>query len=561
MRRSSAVVLVLLLSGCGGGGGGSSHAAVPTVPQSGPKGSGNVQFSITIAAPKTAQSKNRSPKFVSPATKSVSVTVAGTTTNIDVVSGSPGCNTDYTQPAFFETAVNLEPRGMLRGPDGNIWFVEDSGASVGTIAPGNVYTDHSAAGQFQNGIILGPDGAFWTTNPFYDTIGRMTTNGSYTDFGGFPFDMQYLAEANDHTVWGTAYTSGPSNTVYHIAADGSFLAGDTITTRAGTSTRWPALGPDGAIYVTEFDGTNGWVARIAKNGATWSLTNEFPLPGQPIPITAGPDNALWTVDANGKLYRMTTSGTVTSTYTLAGSAEDIITGSDGALWVAEYGSNKIGRITTSGTINEFTVPTANSLPYAVAFGSDGVYFTERNANQVGRINFPVACTATASVPAGGAGATVIAYDAIGGAAGSGNKLSVQTLPVSIVANTTNTINVVLNGIVKSLAVSAATGYNSCNSSGTIALSLQAIDASGNAIIGPGNYSDAAGNALTITLTTSDTSSQSSIANGAITRPGATPAPALNWSGGFLNSQTVSATVSGGTITGTTTPAGIQGGCS
>src|SRR5476651_2057948 len=101
MRCSGALVLALLLAGCGGGGG--SHAAVPAAPQSGlASGQGNVKFAINIPSASTTQSKARKPKFVSPATKSVSVSVAGTTTNIDVVSGSPGCSTNYAQPSFTE---------------------------------------------------------------------------------------------------------------------------------------------------------------------------------------------------------------------------------------------------------------------------------------------------------------------------------------------------------------------------------------------------------------------------------------------------------------------------
>jgi streptogramin lyase len=556
MRRSGAVLLALLLSGCGGGGGG-AHT-VPSAPLAGPKGSGNIQFSVTVPARTAAQSKSRSPKFVSPNTKSISVSVAGTTANIDVVSGSPGCNTDYTHPTIVEAPVNVQPRGMLRGPDGNIWFVEDSGGAIGELAPGLVFTDHGT-GQLQNGIILGPDGTFWITEPFNAAIGTMTLAGTPGQFFGYAADMQYLAQAADHTVWGTAYQQPPNNVVYHIAADGTFLPGDTITTRAATATGWPALGPDGAMYVTESDGTNGWVARIAKSGGTWSLTNEFPLPGSGFAITAGPDNALWIVDNNGKVYRMTTAGTVTNTYKIAGFAEDIIAGDDGALWMAEYGNNLIARVTTSGTVNEFPVPTAGSLPYAVAFGSDGVYFTESNANQVGRINFPLTCTATAAVPPGTVSATVTAYDATGGAAGSGNKLSIQTLPVSVPANSTTTINIVLNGIVKSLVLSAGAVPPGCASTGSIPILAEALDASGSAIVGPGSYSDAAGNPLTFTLTTTDTSGRSTFSNGAITSPATTPT--FNWNGGFINTQTITATLSGGTIAGSIAPFQVFNNCS
>jgi virginiamycin B lyase len=554
MKRSSALLIALvLLAGCGGGGG--SQSIGPAVPQKLPAGSGNVQFAIDVPA-NTVQAKSRKAQYVSPATQSIAVTAAGTTTNINVVSGSPGCTTNYGQPSIFETAVNTQPRGVVRGPDGNIWFVEDGGYSIGTIAPGGVYTDNYF-GYFENGIIVGPDGALWTTSPHNDILGHVTTAGAVTYFGGFPEDIQYIAQAADNTVWGTAYTQGPPNKVYHIAANGSWLSADTITTQ-GTTTM-PALGPDGAMYVTENNGVTGWIARIAKSGSVWSLTNEFPFATIPDAITAGPDNALWITDDTGAVYRMTTNGAITATYALSpGKHVAIHTLPDGALWVAEYDANKIARVTTTGTINEYTIPHAATNPYDVAAGSDGIYFSEQNANIIGRLNFPVSCTATASLPAGSATVTVTAYDAAGGAAGSGHVLSTQTTPVTVTANTTTTVNFVLNGVVKSLIVSNGTLPNTCASSGSVPLNVEALDASGNAIIGPGNYSDASGDPLTITLTTTDNSGHSTFANGTITAPSAT-VPALNWASGFLDPQTVGATVSGGTIAGSITT-DLLGGC-
>ncbi len=557
MRRPGALLLALmLLAGCGGGGGG-SHAAVPSVPQTTGKGSGTVQFAIDVPAA-GAQAKSRKAQYVSPATQSIAVTAAGTTTNIDVTAGSPGCATNYGQPSIVETPVNAQPRGVVEGPDGNIWFVEDAGYSIGTIAPGGVYTDHYF-GYFQNGIIVGPNGALWTTSPYNTLLGDITTSGGVSYFTGFPHDMQYLAVAADRTVWGTAYTQAPQNTVYHIAADGTWLSTDTITTQGATT--MPALGPDGAIYVTENNGVSaGWVARIAKSGSVWTLTNEFPVPTEPYAITNGPDNALWITDLSGNVYRMTTNGTITNTYALSpGASVAIHALPDGALWIAEYNANKIARMTTTGVLNEYTIPHASTSPYDVAAGSDGIYFSEQNANIIGRMNFPVSCTATASLPAGSASVTVTAYDATGGAGGSGHVLSTQTAPVTIVANTATTVNFVLNGVVKSVLVSNGILGAICNSTGTLQLNVAALDASGNTIIGPGTYSDANGNPLTITLTTTDSSGHSTFANGVITAPGSTT-PALNWTGGPLNNQILSATVTGGTFAGTITPDPL-GGCS
>src|SRR5262249_47071764 len=62
-------------------------------------------------------------------------------------------------------------------------------------------------------------------------------------------------------------------------------------------------------------------------------------------------------------------------------------GPDGNLWFTEANADKIGRITPSGAITEFSIPTANSSPLGITVGSDGnLWFTEVNAFQIGRIS-------------------------------------------------------------------------------------------------------------------------------------------------------------------------------
>ena len=66
--------------------------------------------------------------------------------------------------------------------------------------------------------------------------------------------------------------------------------------------------------------------------------------------------------------------------------QGITTGPDGNLWFTEANSNQIGRISPSGVITQFTIPTANSNPMGITAGPDGnLWFTEETANQIGRI--------------------------------------------------------------------------------------------------------------------------------------------------------------------------------
>lgn len=128
-------------------------------------------------------------------------------------------------------------------------------------------------------------------------------------------------------------------------------------------------------------------------------------------ITAGPDGNLWFVELNGnKIGRITLSGTVTEFAIPTPGARPfggLVAGPDGAMWFTEDGANKIGRITTSGSITEFTLPNANSGPSGITRGPDGnLWFVEFNGNRIGRIT-PAGAFTEFSIPTAASGANDI----------------------------------------------------------------------------------------------------------------------------------------------------------
>ena len=109
---------------------------------------------------------------------------------------------------------------------------------------------------------------------------------------------------------------------------------------------------------------------------------EFALPSQydiSEGIVAGSDGNLWFTETQyNKIGRISTSGTITEFPVLTANPRPlgITSGPDGALWFTESQGNKIGRITTSETITEFPLPTgssglASSQPFGITAGSDG----------------------------------------------------------------------------------------------------------------------------------------------------------------------------------------------
>jgi len=108
----------------------------------------------------------------------------------------------------------------------------------------------------------------------------------------------------------------------------------------------------------------------------------------PLQIVSGPDGNLWFVLGNGAIGTMDTAGKNLKVFPAPTPGAIVgITVSGGALWFTEEQANKIGKITTDGTITEFPLPTPGTFgPEGITAGPDGnVWFTERSANQIGRI--------------------------------------------------------------------------------------------------------------------------------------------------------------------------------
>jgi virginiamycin B lyase len=107
----------------------------------------------------------------------------------------------------------------------------------------------------------------------------------------------------------------------------------------------------------------------------------------PVCIVTGPDGALWFTEpgAKPKIGRITTSGLI-SEYTIpAGSnAGGIAAGPDGAVWFTEQFPPKIGRISTAGVITQYPLHAPYRTPQGIVAGPDGaLWFTEDE--KIGRI--------------------------------------------------------------------------------------------------------------------------------------------------------------------------------
>ena len=68
------------------------------------------------------------------------------------------------------------------------------------------------------------------------------------------------------------------------------------------------------------------------------------------------------------------------------SSPDSIAAGGRWLWFTEETTNKVGRVSVSGSMTEFATPTLDSYPAGIVAGPDrAMWFTEYGANAVGRL--------------------------------------------------------------------------------------------------------------------------------------------------------------------------------
>ena len=301
--------------------------------------------------------------------------------------------TEYPRP------LNSQPLGITSGSDGNLWFTESLRNKIGRITTAGVYSEFAVptVNSFPYFIAAGPDGNLWFTEELSNKIGRITTTGTITEFSiptpsTFP---HWITAGADGNLW---FTEDAMHKIGRIATGGVITE---FPVPGDTEANGITSGPDGNVWFTST--VAGVIGRITPGG----VFSTFPLPALigANGITAGPDGNLWFLDQGAsKIGRMTTGGVFTifpipspdqggpNCMVNCGIGDQpiqITPGPDGNLWFTEQlGQFGLGRITTSGVITEFHVPTPNSIPFGITLGSDGnMWFTEV-AGKIGRAALP-----------------------------------------------------------------------------------------------------------------------------------------------------------------------------
>ena len=302
-------------------------------------------------------------------------------------------------PSISEFSTGLTPSiglwGIAQGPDGNLWFTEETNNGVGRITPGAIISEFTSGFPTGSprGITTGPDGNLWVAQAGGDgAIARVTKTGVVTDFpvptAGDPTD---IAAGPDGNLW---YVDPAANLIGRITPEGS-ITEFTDGLDANAAPNAITKGPDGKLWFTE-KGT-GRIGKITTGGVITEFTSGLSGGDEPGDIATGPDGNLWfTLNSDpGGIGRITPEGDVmefSDGLTMNSRPLGIAAGPDGALWFTESAApGRIGRITTEGDITEYS----NGLllisnPWFISAGPDGnMWFTGNNLpGLVARITLP-----------------------------------------------------------------------------------------------------------------------------------------------------------------------------
>jgi streptogramin lyase len=152
--------------------------------------------------------------------------------------------------------------------------------------------------------------------------------------------------------------------------------------------------------------------------ATYTLPSAN-TPNGFLAIASGADLNIWVSEYDGNaIARVTPTGTITEfpIPTAGAGPTEIAPGPDGNLWFCELATNSIGRITTSGVVTEFPLPVglfpptvADPGPRGIVAGPDGnIWFGHNAANVIGVISPSGSIVATHAIPTAFSGPVRIA---------------------------------------------------------------------------------------------------------------------------------------------------------
>jgi streptogramin lyase len=304
---------------------------------------------------------------------------------------------DWQARLSVSSAESLTPGDIAVGSDRNLWFPETGTNRIGRMTTGGdvrefTITDAAALGR---AIAPGPDGKIWVLGSGVDGhvhVWAVDASGSSVAIAplgdnpslGIGFLPSGMAVGPDGNVWISKLSAiarvSPAGQVAEFS-----IAADVVPTSI-------TAGPDAHLWFVDTIGSfverRQGLSRISTDGAVEQVLLEPNRQGvsAPASIVAGLDGSLWYAD-NGysEVVRVTLDPLAKTVFPFVGPSE-LAAGPDGNIWITAYGRRVIARLTPTGVVTEFELPTPLSNPFGIVAGPDGnLWFTEPDSGGIGRI--------------------------------------------------------------------------------------------------------------------------------------------------------------------------------
>lgn len=211
-----------------------------------------------------------------------------------------------------------------------------------------------------------------------DADGEVIVTDGYVDKNGKPVTLTMKADTNAGTTI--------------IFTPASITKPTTVTLNYGPGSLSNAQATNGFSTIIATAASNGAPATGVTLALNKPAMHFYPTPtgsSTPFAIVTGPDNALWfTENQTTKIGRITTTGAITEfTPSTGGTRPNGITkGPDGNIWFIEQVGNTVNRVTTPPAVDSFTIPTAGAYASNIVTGPDGnLWFTEGAVAKIGRV--------------------------------------------------------------------------------------------------------------------------------------------------------------------------------
>ena len=163
------------------------------------------------------------------------------------------------------------PQYVTKGPDGNLWFTDSGGLSIGRVTPSGVMTRFNIpwASDTVRNIVLGPDGNLWFTELVGNRIGRVTPTGNMTQYA-LPRSGEGalgIAAGPDGGVW---YTANSVNRVGRVDTGSGQIAEYRLPS-AGSSPIGIVTGPNNVMWILNSGSGINKIARLSIPGVSGAL--------------------------------------------------------------------------------------------------------------------------------------------------------------------------------------------------------------------------------------------------------------------------------------------------